>query len=318
MLRTQHTLAYGMAASISLALSLLQQAHAAPADDPYAVFDSIPTPPSNLAAAQQATTTVTTDGGPALVAPACEAFTAKLTAAMRPSGSVAGIDMARASSDPAYAAQVQARMQGMSMADKMAMAQQMASAHSPSGASGNVAAFIAQQRSADSSAQQKIRELLDGALGAAGARHREVDAMLNGEAKSCPQDKTGWPLEACTRALGTKSIAQHRAIEAAALGSENQAFAQARAIALAQVNKGRDLFSGTRNSGDAAAPLAAWVLSYAQLLQGYGEAITLRAGFWSHAEASHYTGQVRPFIALSSDKAINWPLSGPPPLQTGL
>jgi hypothetical protein len=204
---------------------------------------------------------------------------------------------------------MQARMQNMSMADKMAMANQVmaaqqASAGGPGGGAA-IAAFLGGQRSADMAAQQKIRTLLDGALASSGARHRAVDDSLNSAAKACPQDKTGFPLASCTGPLGEKSIAQHHAVEDASLGSEGQAFVQARAIALAEMNKGRDLLAHAR--GQSAASLAAWAMTYVQMLNDYGKAITLRAGFWAHANASKYTGQVTDYIRAPGVEIL-WPL----------
>lgn len=81
--------------------------------------------PASVSAAAAAVQ-VRPDG--ALIVPACATVDARMSEALKPSGSVAAIDLARASSDPAYAAQIQARMQSMSMAERMAMANQIMSA----------------------------------------------------------------------------------------------------------------------------------------------------------------------------------------------
>jgi len=287
--------------------SAVQVAVAAAGVDPLQVLNSIPAPPANVAAAASATQVAAS--GALLAAPAYDAVQSHITEALKPTGSVGGMDLARASSDPAYAAQVQARMQSMSTAEKMAMANEMmASQRAAAGAPGGtaaVAAFMGTQRGADMAAQQRIRALLDGALASSGAKHRAIDDALNAAAKSCPQDKTGWPLESCTAALGVKAIAQHRAVEDAALGSEGQAFIQARAIALAELNKGRDVLAHA--TGPSATSLAAWAMTYVQLLNDYGKAITLRAGFWAHAGSSKYTGQVTSYIRAAGGE-ISWPL----------
>ena len=300
-------------------LFTLGVAVAAPAIDPFGLLAAIPAAPASVSAAAAAVQ-VRPDG--ALIVPACVTVDARMSDALKPSGSVAGIDLARASSDPAYAAQIQARMQSMSMAEKMAMANQIsASQHAAAGdpaATAAIAAFIGGQRSADTLAQGKIRSLLDAALASAGARHRATDDALTAAAKACPTDKTGWPLESCTSALGVKSIAQHRAIEQAALASEGQALTQARAIALGELNKGRDLLAHA--SGPAAASLAAWAMTYVQLLEDYSRAIALRAGFWAHADSSKFTGAVSSYIRAPAGE-ISWPLKDPaygPAVDNGL
>ncbi len=299
-------------ATVALPMLLaLCVAVAAPAADPFALLDSIPAAPANVASAATAVQ-VRSDGSPKLVVPGCEAIKTRMADALKPSGSVAGVDLARASSDPAYAAQIQARMQSMSTAEKMAMAnqiraQQQAGVGDPA-ATAAIVGFIGQQRAADMVAQQKMRSLLDGALAGAGARHRAADDALTAAAKSCPTDKTGWPLESCTSALGAKSIAQHRAVEEAALAGEGQALTQARAIALGELNKGRSLLA--RASGPAAASLAAWAMAYVQMLDDYSQAIALRAGFWAHADSSKFTGAVSSYIRAPGGE-ISWPLKDP-------
>jgi len=284
------------------------------AADPFEILNAIPALPANVAAAGAATQIATGgDHGP-FTAPAYDALALRITTALQPKslGTTGGIDLNRAASDPAYAAQMQARMQSMTTAEKMAMANQMMAAQQAGAgdprSAGQIAAFLGAQRSADMVAQQKMRALLEGALGSTGAQHRAADARLNAAAKACPQGKTGWPLETCTDPLGSKSIAEHHAIEDAALASEAQALGQARAVALAELNKGRDLL--THATGPTATPLEAWALVYVQLLDDYAKAMTLRAGFWAHANASKYTGQVTSYIhAPASD--IFWPLQDP-------
>ncbi len=288
------------------------------AADPVTLLNSIPAPPTTVAAAGTATQ-VSTAGNPLLGAAAYDALNTSIASALQPIGSVGGIDLARASSDRAYAAQIQARMQSMTTADKMAMVNQMMAAQQASaGATGEIAAFIAGQRGADMAAQQKIRTLLDGALGATGARHRAVAEAVNSAAKACPADKTGWPLAPCTGPLGVKSIAQHRGVEDSSLVGEGQALAEARAIALAEINKGRNLLGHA--TGPSAVSLVAWAVTYVQILEDYGRAITLRAGFWAHADSSKYTGTVTDYIRTPSGE-IYWPLKDsayPPPINTGL
>lgn len=301
--------------AIAVALITGGVAAAAPAD-PFTALSAIPAPPANVSSAAAATQV---GGSGRLMAPAYDAVQARISAALQPTGSVAGIDLARASSDPAYAAQMQARMQNMSAAEKMAMVNQMMAAQQASGGStGAIVAFIGQQRSADMAAQQKMRALLDGALQSAGAKHRAVDTALNTAAKSCATDKTGWPLESCTGPLGVKSLAQHRAVEDAALGGEAQTLPQARAIATTELNKGRDVLAHA--SGSAATSLAAWAMTYVQLLNDYAKAMTLRAGFWAHADSSKYTGSITDSIK-SGGGEIGWPLkdaSYGPSIDVGL
>jgi hypothetical protein len=68
-------------------------------------------------------------------------------------------------------------------------------------------------------------------------------------------------------------------------------------MALAEMNKGRDLLAHA--SGTSGTALTAWAMTYVQLLNDYGKAITLRAGFWAHADSSKYTGSVTSFIKSS-------------------
>jgi hypothetical protein len=49
----------------------------------------------------------------------------------------------------------------------------------------------------------------------------------------------------------------------------------------------------------------------------YGEAMTLRAGFWSHANTSKYTGQVTIYVD-NPDKGVVWPLTQPEAARLGL
>jgi hypothetical protein len=312
-MRVQPT-AVATAAALTILCTVLSAA--TPTADPFDTLNAIPALPTNVASAGTSTHVGAVNDRPPFTAPAYDAVDTRITAAVRPAASVAGmtgsaggIDFARASSDPAYAAQVQARMQTMTMEEKMAMANQMrASAQASMGdprAMGAIAGFLGGQRSADIAAQQKIRTLLDGALGSVGAQHRAIDEALGSAAKACPADKTGWPLASCTGPLGVKSLAQHRTVEEASLGKEAQAFAQARAIALAELNKGRDLFSNA--NGVPNPSLVAWAMVYVQMLNDYGKAITLRAGFWAHADASKYTGQVTAYIQAQGGE-IAWPL----------
>ncbi len=286
-------------AGLSVGLGTLSAVPAAgAAEDPYALLDAIPAPPGDLATAGRATQVGSDGSNVALIAPAYDALKNRITAAaLQSTGPAGGIDFARASSDPAYAAQIQARMSNMSTADKMALAQQMMAAQrqgTSAAESSAVATFLAGQRSADTEATNKIRTLLDGALQATAAKHKSVDDTIDAMAKACPQGSTGWPLDSCTGPLGSKSIAQHRAVEEAALPSEDQAFSQARSIARAQIAKAHDLLTNT--PGSSATPVIAWAMTYVQLLDDYARTITVRAGFWARANASKYTGRVTNYI----------------------
>lgn len=293
------------------ALAQAGSARAAAAADPFELLNAIPALPGNVAAAGAATQVGSGADQGRLKAPAYDALATRIMSALQPAmpGPAGGIDFARAASDPTYAAQMQARIQNMTAAEKMAMANQMMAAQQAAAgdprAAGQIAAFVGGQRSADLAAHQKMRAVLDGALTNAGARHRAVDTALDAAAKSCPQDKTGWPLLSCTDPLGSKSIAQHRAVEEAALASEAQALAQARATALTELNKGRDLLAHASGSGTTS--LRAWAMIYVQMLDDYAKAMTLRAGFWAHAQGSKYTGQVTTFIGGQAGE-VYWPL----------
>ncbi len=298
--------------SVFWALALVSTSDAAAAADPFEILNAIPALPANVAAAGAATqVTAGGDHGP-FTAPAYDAVALRITTALRPAAaSSGGIDFSKAASDPAYAAQMQARMQNMSMAEKMAMANQMMAAQQAAAgdprSTGQIVAFLGSQRPADIVAQQKIHTLLEAALESASARHRAVDSAMSAAAKACPTDKTGWPLHTCTDPLGSKSLAQHRAAEDASLGNEVRALAEARAIALAELNKGRDLFA---HGGSANPSLTAWALVYVQMLDDYARTVTLRAGFWSHADGSKYTGEVANFIRTPGGE-ISWPLKAP-------
>jgi hypothetical protein len=303
-----------------LFLCVVSAAFSDPVGDARALFDAVPAPPATLAAAGSATQVMLTAGNAGLTAPAYDAIESKLkaqlTAASVPHGTTGGIDLARAQSDPAYAAQIQARMQAMTTQEKMAFAQQVSAAHGAGAAgTGVVAAFIGGQRVADQAAQAKMRSELESALTTAGARHKALDTQLAAQAKACPTDKTGWPEGRCTSALGDKSIAEHRAIEEAALPQETKAFADARALAAAEIAKARSV--AAQADGASAASLAAWVGTYTELLRVYAEAMTLRAGFWKHANNSKYTGQLSVYVD-NPDHGIVWPLTHPEVVRAGL
>jgi hypothetical protein len=287
--------------------TLLVVPSAGAAEDPYTLLDAIPAPPSDLAAAAR-TTQVGSDSDAALTAPAYDALKTRIAAAaVQSAGSAGGVDFARASTDPAYAAQVQARMANMSTADKMAFAQQVMAAQRQGTSAADSSAlgtFLASQRGADTVATNKIRALLDGALKATAAKHKSVEDSLNAMAKACPQDSTGWPLSSCTTPLGSKSLAQHRAVEEAALATEDQAFGQARSIAGAELAKARDLLTRLQGSSSAT-PVLAWAMTYVQLLDDYGRTMTLHAGFWAHANAGKYTGSVTNYIHTPDGKDID-------------
>lgn len=319
MSNTKFGLRFWIAAAVALAANHSTLTYAADVD-PYALVNSLPPLPTTVAAAGAATQLNGSASPAVFIAPAYAALQAKITAqsmslAVQPGAAAAagGIDFVRAGNDPAYAAQIQQQLQSMSMAEKQAWVQQMSAAHAPaSTAGGLVVAFLGQQHPVDLVAQRKIRALLDGALDETGARHKAADAELNAAAKNCPGDKTGWPLQSCTVSLGEKSIAQHRTIEETALPAETKAFFDAVALANAELNKGRSI-PGSSQSG----PFAAWVLTYVQLLRDYGEAITLRSGFWAHANSHKYTGQVTVYIG-SPDLGVAWPLQRPLLAHTGL
>jgi hypothetical protein len=290
---------------------------AASAVDPFETLSAIPAPPANVAAAGAATRVGTAAGSASFTAPAYDSVEARINDSLKSQsaaamgGSAGGIDFARASSDPAYAAQIQARMQNMSTEERMAMANQMRASQMASmgdpRTAGVVAGFLGGQRNADIAAQQKMRAVLDEALKNTGTKHRAVDDALAAAAKACATDKTGWPLASCTGPLGMKSLEQHRAVEEGSLGAEARALAQANAIAQAELNKGRDLFSHANATPNPS--LLAWAMVYVQMLNDYARAITLRAGFWAHADSSKYTGQVNDYIGSQAGE-IYWPLKG--------
>jgi hypothetical protein len=289
-------------------LSTAGSAMAAPSTDVFMFLDSLPAPPANVAAAGAATRVSPVKGQLLLLAPAFDALKARLTDALKSNGTVGGIDLARASSDPNYAAQIQGRLEAMTLSQKMALANQLKTARTAAAgsttSSSAFAAFLVGQRSADMAAKEKMRALLDGALGNAGARHRAIDDAIGKAVKSCPMDNLGWPVKSCTDSLGAKSIAQHRAVEEASLRSEAEAFSQAKSLALAEVNKGRTALA---QSNGTPPQLLAWALEYVEILQDYGKSITLRAGFWAHVSGSDFSGSVTPYIGQPGD-AIIWPL----------
>jgi hypothetical protein len=48
-------------------------------------------------------------------------------------------------------------------------------------------------------------------------------------------------------------------------------------------------------------------MAYVQILNDYGKAMTLRAGFWAHADGNKYTGLVTAYIRAPGGE-IYWPL----------
>ena len=295
--------------------------HAAAPGDPYAVIQGMPQPPVTVDAARGATRLSSAVAPAVLTAPAYADLKAAINAKARelsvPRGVGGGIDMARASSDPAYAQEIQEKLAAMTMAEKMAFVKQMSAAAAPSASNPAVSAFLGGQRMADQSTQRRMIDLLQGPMKVASEQHKAADAQLNAEAKQCPTDKTGWPMQECTRRLTERSITEHRAIENRALPIEDKAFADALALTNFEVNKGKSLFVQAQGRGDpTVAPLGAWVLTYAQILADFGEAITLRAGFWAHANTPKYNGSLSVYVD-DPDLGVTWPLRGPPAALTG-
>ena len=295
--------------------------HGAAPSDPYALIQGIPQPPATVELARGVTRLSSSVAPAVLAAPAYAQVKAEINARARelavPRGVGGGIDLARASADPAYAQEIQQKVAAMSTAEKMAFMKQMSAAAAPTASNPAISAFLGGQRSADQSTQRKMIDLFQAAMKVASEQHKAADAQLNAEAKKCPADRTGFPVEGCTRALTERLILDHRAIENRALPIENKAFADALALANLEVRKGKSLFAQAQTGGDAAvAPLSAWVLTYAQILADYGEAITLRAGFWAHANTPKYTGSLSVYVD-SPDLGVTWPLHDPPAALTG-
>lgn len=289
--------------------------------DPYALMQAMPQPPPNVDMARGATRLSSTVAPAVLTAPAFAQLKASITALARdlavPKGVGGGVDFARASTDPAYAQQLQQKLASMSTAERMAFAKQMSAAAAPSASNPAISAFLGGQRLADQATQRKIIDLLQGVLNTTSEQHKATDTKLNAEAKECPTDKTGWPINECTRKLTERSIAEHRGIEDRALPIEGKAFADALALANAEIKKGKSLYVQAQGTADAAAaPLGAWVLTYVQILADYGEAITLRAGFWAHANTPKYTGSLSVYVD-NPDLNVTWPLRDPPAARTG-
>jgi hypothetical protein len=288
-------------------------------EDLLSMADQVPALPAGVAAARAATQVRSPGGDAKLVAPAFEAHRRQVMTRIQGAATAntgGAIDVARMQSDPAYAQQMQAKIAAMSPTEKMAMAHTLQGGMGDPRVAGRVTAFLGQQRAADLAAQAKMRDTLEAAMKTAGRQHVETDRRLDQEAKACPQDKTGWPLDACTGPLGDRAIAEHRRIEDAALPLEAKALAEARAIADAELAKGRAVVAAT--PADAQASLAAWAGGYATLLGDYAEAMTLRAGFWGQANGRHYVGHVQAYIGAGGDAKITWPLAQPTQARIGL
>lgn len=295
--------------------------HAAAPSDPYTLMQAMPQPPATVDAARGVTRLSSSVAPAVLTAPAYADLKDQISAKARelavPKGVGGGIDLARASSDPAYAQEIQQKLAAMSQAEKMAFMKQMSAAAAPAASNPAISAFLGSQRAADQSTQRRMMDLLQAPMKVASEQHKASDTALNAEAKKCPGDRTGFPLEGCTRALTQRSILEHRGIEDRALPLEDKAFADALALANQEIKKGKNLFVQAQSSGDGAvAPLGAWVLTYAQILADYGEAMTLRAGFWAHANTPKYTGSLSVYVD-SPDLNVTWPLRAPPAALTG-
>ncbi|HEX4046523.1 MAG TPA: hypothetical protein VH309_01740 [Elusimicrobiota bacterium] len=317
-----------LAAAVLLAMPL--SALAADAD-PVAIFDQAPAPPASLAAAKAAVRVRKGGSNPELRAPAYDAVLEAVdrnakNAGMRSTqqqmdeGGV-GVDVQRLQSDPEYARRFQAKMAAMSTAEKMAMVQRMQSAQRAAAmsqvsrgghaAQGGAAAGLAAGAGADRRTTERLARDLGAALKAGDELHAAVDAEIDARAKSCPADKTGWPLASCTGPLGRKGVEEHRAAEARALARENAAYRRARAEAKPRVDALAGMMSGARQSGllSEAASVSANIDLYTQVLAEYALKVARRAGFWSGAVSSKFGGRMGYLIPLNAGRAIDWPLA---------
>jgi hypothetical protein len=302
-------------------LVLLASCHAAIAagDDLLSMADALPALPASVGAARGVTDVKALPEGPRLVAPAFETYKLQVKSrvdAAATANNGGTIDVARMQSDAAYAQAMQAKIAAMSPAEKMAFAHTMQGGTGDPMVAGRVAGFLGMQRPADLAAMTKIRDTIEAAMNVASRQHVEADRRFDAQAKACPTDKTGWPLDTCTGPLGDQSIAEHRRIEDGALPGEAQALAQARAIAATELAKARPVLAAT--PANARGSLAGWAATYATLLGEYADAMTLRAGFWAHADGRHYTGHVQPYIGPGPEPRVTWPLVAPDKARIGL
>lgn len=295
---------------------------------PGRLFARVPPPPPTLAAA---VSRVAVSGGsePKATAPAYERFFAQLHAATVAGGNAAGqqqmarmgldIDFQRLQSDPAYAARMQQRMAGMSVAEKMAMAQRMMAAQSGAGrgmpqqlAHAKVITFLSKNKQANHRALMQIDTMFRRAVQAARARQEVVARRIKAALERCPSDQTGEELVAsCADPLRKKALREHRRSAKQSLAEELAVFARAQKLARARVEATLPMLAQARQAGDATdvAIINGEIGRFTRTLADYGRAVTLGAAFWGnpHLESRFvFATQLQFAVWTKKDLQVDW------------
>lgn len=283
------------------------------------LFEQLPAPPATLAQAGAMVGPTTDDKGHPVLGITDAALlrskhrlqagvAAVNIAASAPVAAVTGIDMARMQRDPAYAAQMQKKMESMTQAEKMQMAvQMMAAQQAAAGQSLNIAAMRAYgalltwvgsdggridraQRAQLRSGMQRIAAEYD-------ARHESVDKRMQDLLKACPPiprssnlcgDTDCPPAPACIADLNArvpKLIADHRALASAELVEERHLFNSTRATLQPVLHKTAQLTSAVEAAGgDNTKTQAGYsmLMIAATQLQQFTALAVLRTGYWQN------------------------------------
>lgn len=313
-----------------LAALLLCPALSFAGSDGISSFRALPAPPKTMQAAAAAVK-VKKAPNARLLAPAYDDAARGLKKGSMDTGVAAGqeqmndagmdVDVSRLQSDPQYAAQFRAKMQAMSPAEQMAMAQRM-----QAGARGRALQSARDQQKGRANAMTglavggrdnqnttvEIHKLFEDALKASDERHAAVDAEVNAQLKSCPTDKEGYALPPCAQPLGQKGIAKHKEVEAKCLADENAVYAKAYALAKARVDAIAPMQQAAREGGRKSdlAAIDGTVIGFSGQLVGFAKAIAVRSGFWGQGVKARWDTEqlqyVIPFNA-SASQGLGWP-----------
>lgn len=273
-------------------------AHAGEAN-PLQLFRKVPVPPKSITAAVSSVR-ITADSQPTAHTPAYDALLDELKAQVEVGGTAAGqqqvnqaglgVDVERMRTDPAYAQQMQAKMAGMSMSDKMAMAQRWMAAQNGSGQSmaqmqahGRVLEYMGQAEQANVRTLGEINQMFRQVLDEETARHDAVDREINAAVEKCPDDQTGLAkVWSCANPLEKRALREHRAAELKSLAEEGAVYRKAWRLAKARVDAISPMLTVARRGGSLSdvATISNEISKYTELLAEYGRAVTERAAFW--------------------------------------
>jgi hypothetical protein len=297
--------------------------------DPGRLFASVPTPPQTIVAAVSQVRITRTDRVTA-EAPAYDALTRKVEETEHVTGNKSAqqqinqtglnIDFQRMQTDPAYAAKVQAQMEGMSDARKMEAVRRWQEyqnyGNRPTAglmAHAKVTQSFAEQKTKNDDALRDIMGMYRTAMQAEAERHDAVDKAIEAALEKCPTDSTGMEkVWSCAGPLKNEALRKHREAETSSLADEKAAYAKARTTAQARVDGLLPLMNDAKKGGQASdvAMVSGQIGEFTRVLAKFGRTIALRAAFWGEPgltsefiDATHLR-----FTVQTHDKqVVEWP-----------